>query len=175
MPHSFLLTGGGTGGHIFPAIAVGRVLRERGNRLLFVGTREGMEAQLVPEAGFDMAFIRSGGLNRVAFRQKVETALGLPGSVMAALRLIRRFRPQAVFSMGGFVAAPVMMAALLGHIPLVVMEPNAVPGLANRAVARRVSKALLSFPEAVAWFPPRVVETTGLPVRAEFFGVPAET
>lgn len=174
MPHSFLLTGGGTGGHIFPAIAVGRVLRERGNRLLFVGTQEGMEARLVPEAGFDMEFIRSGGLNRVALRQKVETVLGLPASVLGALRLIRAFRPRAVFSMGGFVAAPVMLAALLGRVPLVVMEPNAVPGLANRAVARRVSKALLSFPEAAAWFPPQVVETTGLPVRAEFFNVQAK-
>ncbi len=169
MPHSFVLTGGGTGGHVFPALAVGRVLQQRGHRLLFIGTREGMEARLVPESGFEMAFIRSGGLNRVGLRRQLQTSMQLPVGVGSAWKLLRKFRPKAVFSMGGYVAGPVMLAALFEKIPLIVMEPNAMPGFANRRVAGKVYRALLGFPAAAAWFPPHLTEVTGLPVREEFF------
>lgn len=169
MPYSFVLTGGGTGGHIFPALAVGRVLQNRGHRLLFVGTREGMEARLVSECGVEMAFIQSGGLNRVGLRRQLRTAMKLPVGISSAWKILRNFRPQAVFSMGGYVAGPVMLASLLEKIPLIVMEPNAVPGFANRRVASRVHRALLAFPTAAAWFPPDVTEITGLPVREDFF------
>src|SRR5581483_11187689 len=101
MPHSFILTGGGTGGHVFPALAVARVLRERGHELLFIGTREAMEARIVPEAGFEIEFIRIGGLNRVGLRKQMQSAGQLPLSIAAARRILRRFRPRAVFSMGG--------------------------------------------------------------------------
>ncbi len=171
MTHSFVLTGGGTGGHVFPALAVGRVLQQRGHRLLFIGTREGMEARLVPESGFEIEFIRSGGLNRVGLRRQLRTAMRLPLGVSAAWKLLRDYRPKAVFSMGGYVAGPVMLAALLEKIPLIVMEPNAVPGFANRRVAGRVYRALLAFPAAWGWFPPQLSEVTGLPVREEFFRV----
>ncbi len=169
MRYRFVLTGGGTGGHIFPALAVGRVLRERGHELLYIGTQEGLEARLVPEAGFEMSFIRSGGLNRVGLRQQLRTAAQLPASVAIAWKLLRKFSPQAVFSMGGYVAGPVMLGALCERIPLIVMEPNAVPGFANRRVASRVYRALVGFPATAAWFPPQLTEVTGLPVRAEFF------
>ena len=112
MPCSIVLTGGGTGGHVFPALAVARVLRARGHRLLFIGTREGIESRLVPEAGFEMEFIRSGGLNRVGLRKQIHSAAQLPLAISAAWRSLRRFRPRAVFSMGGFVAGPVMLAAV---------------------------------------------------------------
>ncbi|MBV9767296.1 MAG: undecaprenyldiphospho-muramoylpentapeptide beta-N-acetylglucosaminyltransferase [Acidobacteriaceae bacterium] len=171
MPYSFVLTGGGTGGHIFPALAVARILRERGHRLLFIGTREGMEARLIPEAGYEIEFIRSSGLNRVGVREQVRTMMQLPASVAAASRALRSFRPQAVFSMGGYVAGPVMLAAVLNRIPLIVMEPNAIPGFANRKVARRVYRALLGFESTRAWFPRSKCEVTGLPVRPEFFTV----
>ena len=155
MPYSFVLTGGGSGGHVFPALAVARVLRERGHRLLFIGTREGMESRLVPEAGFEMEFIRIGALNRVGRRKQFQTAAQLPLSVGAAWRLLRRFRPRAVFSTGGYVAGPVMLAAVLAGIPFIVMEPNAIPGLANRKIARRVYRALVAFEATCAWFPRR--------------------
>ncbi len=171
LPYSFVLTGGGTGGHVFPALAVARVLRDRGHRLLFIGTKEGMESRLVPEAGFEMEFVRIGGFNRVGFQKQLRTALQLPLSIATALRLLKRFRPRAVFSMGGYVAVPVMIAALVSRIPLVVMEPNAIPGLANRRVARGVYRALLAFDSARSWFPPSKAEVTGLPVRPEFFAV----
>lgn len=170
MPYSFVLTGGGTGGHVFPALAVAEVLRQRGHRLLFVGTREGMESRLVPEHGYDIEFVRSGGLNRVGLRQRLQTASQLPASVLKARGLLKRFGADAVFSMGGYVAGPVMMAAVMGRVPLVIMEPNAIPGVANRWVAGRVYRALVGFESTRKWFP-RSSEVTGVPVRPEFFAV----
>jgi UDP-N-acetylglucosamine--N-acetylmuramyl-(pentapeptide) pyrophosphoryl-undecaprenol N-acetylglucosamine transferase len=169
MPYSFVLTGGGSGGHVFPALAVARVLHERGHRLLFIGTRQGMESRLVPEAGFDLEFIRIGALNRVGRRKQLRSASQLPLSIAAAWRFLKRFQPRAVFSTGGYVAGPVMVAALIARIPLIVMEPNATPGFANRKIARRVHRALVAFEATCAWFPPGRSEVTGLPVRREFF------
>lgn len=165
------MTGGGTAGHVFPAIAVARVLSARGHRLLFVGTREGMEAHLVPEAGYEIEFVRTGGLKRVGLRRQLRTSMQLPLGIASAWRLLKRFQPRAVFSMGGYVAGPVMAAATISSIPLVIMEPNAVPGLANRKVARRVYRALVGFESTRAWFPAGNCEVTGLPVRSEFFEV----
>lgn len=174
-PRNFVLTGGGTGGHVYPALAVARVLRERGHRQLFVGTQEGLEARLVPEAGFEMEFIRSGGLNRVGFQKQIRSAAQLPLSVAAASNILGRFRAEAVFSMGGYVAGPVVIAALLRRIPLVVMEPNATPGFANRKVGKRVYRALVAFEEAKRWFPAAKVEISGLPLRPEFFNLAPKT
>jgi len=175
MPFSFVLTGGGTGGHVFPALAVAHILRARGHRLLFVGTREGMESKLVPDAGFEIEFVRSGGLNRVGLRQQAQTLLALPMGVAAAGRLLKKFQPKAIFSMGGYVAGPVMLSAILSGLPLVVMEPNAIPGFANRKAARYVYRALLGFESTKRWFPASRCEVTGLPVRPEFFALQPKT
>jgi UDP-N-acetylglucosamine--N-acetylmuramyl-(pentapeptide) pyrophosphoryl-undecaprenol N-acetylglucosamine transferase len=156
---------------VFPALAVARVLRERGHRLLFIGTREGMEARLVPEAGFEIEFVRSGGLNRVGLSQQLRTVAQLPFSIVAADRLLQRFGADAVFSMGGYVAGPVMIAAVLRGKRLVVMEPNAIPGFANRRMAGRVYRALVGFEMTQRFFPQGKSEVTGVPVRAEFFRV----
>lgn len=174
MPHSFVLTGGGTGGHVFPALAVARVLRERGHRVLFIGTRSGMESRLVPEGGFDIQFIRSGGLNRVGWRKQIQTGAQLPVGIAAAWALLRAFRSQAVFSTGGYVAGPVMLAARLSRVPIVLLEANTIPGFANRTIARWVYRALLGFAATEAWFPHGRSEVTGLPVRTEFFEVKAK-
>jgi UDP-N-acetylglucosamine--N-acetylmuramyl-(pentapeptide) pyrophosphoryl-undecaprenol N-acetylglucosamine transferase len=174
MAHSFVLTGGGTGGHVFPALAVARVLQARGHRLLFVGTKEGMESRLVPEAGFEIEFVRSGGLNRVGIAQQIKSLARLPLGIAAAWSLLKKFRAEAVFSMGGYVAGPVMLAAALGGIPLVVMEPNSVPGFTNRKMATTVYRALLGFENARRWFPADRAEVTGLPVRPEFFALQHE-
>jgi UDP-N-acetylglucosamine--N-acetylmuramyl-(pentapeptide) pyrophosphoryl-undecaprenol N-acetylglucosamine transferase len=175
MDYSFVLTGGGTGGHVFPALAVARVLQARGHKLLFIGTQEGMESRLVPEAGFDIQFVRSGALNRVGLATQIRSAAQLPGGVAAAWSLLRKFRADAVFSMGGYVAGPVMLAAALAGIPLVVMEPNSVPGFANRKMAKRVYRALLGFENTRRWFPANRAEVTGLPVRPEFFAITHKT
>ncbi len=92
-PHSFVFTGGGTGGHVFPALAVAQILREQGHRILYVGTREGMEARIVPEHGYDMAYVPSGKLNRVGVGGKdSHSACTLPASVLAARTLLKAIR-----------------------------------------------------------------------------------
>ena len=149
-----------------PAIAVANVLRERGHRVLFVGTERGMEAKLVPAAGFPIEWIRIGGLKRMGITRRVQTLLEIPVAIQRVLGLFRREKPAAVFSMGGYVAGPVVVAAILRRIPLAIMEPNAMPGAANRYVRRFVAKALLSFPEASEWFPKERSEITG-PAGAE--------
>src|SRR3954447_24983631 len=100
MAYSFVLTGGGTGGHVFPALAVARVLRERGHSVLFLGSREKMEARLVPESGFEIRFVRTGALNRVDWSTRLRTAFRVPAGVLDAWRNLGSFRPDAVFSTG---------------------------------------------------------------------------
>ncbi len=165
----FLMAGGGTGGHVIPLLAVARELRQRGHSVVFAGTERGLESKLVPAGGFELRRIHIGGLNRVGLAQRIGTLLKLPLATLACLPLVRPCA--AVFSMGGYVAGPPVMAALLARVPVVVMEPNAVPGLTNRAIGRFVARALVSFPETAAWFPAGRTETTGLPVREEFFAL----
>jgi UDP-N-acetylglucosamine--N-acetylmuramyl-(pentapeptide) pyrophosphoryl-undecaprenol N-acetylglucosamine transferase len=165
----FLLAGGGTGGHVIPALAVARELRQRGHRVFFVGTERGLEAKLVPPEGFELKTIEIGGLNRVDFRQKLATLARLPLATLGCGRFLRG--TSAVFSMGGYVAGPPVMAAILHRIPVVVMEPNAIPGFTNRVIGRFVARALVSFPETARFFPAGRTETTGLPVREEFFQI----
>ena len=173
-PANFVMAGGGTGGHVMPALAVARELRARGRSVRFIGTRRGLEAKLVPADDFPIDFIEIGGLNRVGFRKTLVTLGELPFSVWAASRMLDRQRPAAVFSTGGFVAGPVLLAALGKRIPVVVMEPNVIPGFTHRKLARFVARALLSFPETARWFPGAVTEVTGLPVREAFFALPAK-
>jgi UDP-N-acetylglucosamine--N-acetylmuramyl-(pentapeptide) pyrophosphoryl-undecaprenol N-acetylglucosamine transferase len=173
-PASFVMAGGGTGGHVMPALAVARELRARGHSVRFIGTRRGLEAKLAPAEGFPIDWIEIGGLNRVGLRKSFVTLAELPFSVWAASRLLDRDRPTAVFSMGGFVAGPALLAALWKHIPVVVMEPNAIPGFTHRKLARFVARALVSFPETAKWFPAGVTEVTGMPVREEFFAIAPE-
>jgi UDP-N-acetylglucosamine--N-acetylmuramyl-(pentapeptide) pyrophosphoryl-undecaprenol N-acetylglucosamine transferase len=171
-PGPFLMAGGGTGGHVIPGLAVARELRARGHGVFFVGTDRGLEARLVPAEGFELKLIDIGGLNRVGIRQKLATLLKLPFTTLGCGKLVRR--SSAVFSMGGYAAGPPVMAALLRGVPVIVMEPNAVPGFTNRIIGRFVSRALVSFPETAAYFPKGRTETTGLPVRDEFFRIPAK-
>ena len=168
------MAGGGTGGHVLPALAVARELRLRGHQARFVGVERGMEAKLVPAADFPIEWIEIGGLNRVGFRQTLATLGELPFSIWQASRILDRAAPAAVFSLGGYVAGPVLLAAIWKHIPIVIMEPNAIPGFTHRHLARFVTRALVSFAEAERWFPQGRTEVTGLPIREEFFGVPVK-
>jgi UDP-N-acetylglucosamine--N-acetylmuramyl-(pentapeptide) pyrophosphoryl-undecaprenol N-acetylglucosamine transferase len=165
-----LIAGGGTGGHIFPAVAVARELVKRhAAEILVVGTERGMESRLVPEAGFNLKLIDVGPLNSVSLMTRVKTILRLPGSIFACRRIIREFRPHAVFSVGGYASGPAMAAALWMKIPTMAYEPNAMPGLANRLVGKRVRAAAINFAAAAKWF--RNAEVTGVPVRPEFFSL----
>jgi len=174
MPSTFVMAGGGTGGHVIPALAVARELRNRAHDVRFIGTRRGIEAKLVPAENFPLDYIEIGGLKRVGLRQTIATLAELPWSVWQAARLLDRAGAAAVFSMGGYVAGPVLFAALWKRVPVVVMEPNAMPGFTHRRVARFVSRALVSFEETVRWFPKGRTEITGLPVREEFFTLKAK-
>jgi UDP-N-acetylglucosamine--N-acetylmuramyl-(pentapeptide) pyrophosphoryl-undecaprenol N-acetylglucosamine transferase len=171
---TFVMAGGGTGGHVIPALAVARELRARGHEVRFIGTRRGMEAKLVPAENFLIEWIEIGGLKSVGFRKTLSTLAELPWSVWQAARMLDRAKPSAVFSTGGFVAGPVLLGALWKRIPVVVMEPNAVPGFTHRKLGRWVARALVSFPESEKWFPKGRAEVTGMPVREEFFSVPVK-
>jgi len=143
-----------------------------GHQALFVGTKQGMEASLVPRAGYEIEWIEIGGLQRVGLAQTLKTLAQLPAGVLRSRRILRVRAAAAVFSMGGYVAAPVMQAASWMRIPMIVMEPNAMPGLVTRRMGQRVRHALLNFEEAGRYFPPGSWEITGLPVRQQFFEVP---
>jgi UDP-N-acetylglucosamine--N-acetylmuramyl-(pentapeptide) pyrophosphoryl-undecaprenol N-acetylglucosamine transferase len=165
----FLMVGGGTGGHVIPALAVARELRARGHQVFFAGTERGIEAKLVPAGGFELRAIRIAGLNRVGWRQKIATLGRLPFTTLACRRMVSE--ADALFSMGGYAAGPPVMAALSRRIPVVAMEPNAFPGFTNRTIGRFVARALISFPETARYFPRGRTELTGLPVREEFFAI----
>jgi UDP-N-acetylglucosamine--N-acetylmuramyl-(pentapeptide) pyrophosphoryl-undecaprenol N-acetylglucosamine transferase len=171
-PRSFLMAGGGTGGHVIPLVAVARELRRRGHDPFFVGTRKGLEATLVPAEGFPLEWIEIGGLMRVGAARALKTLWELPAGVARCWKLCGARRAAAVFSLGGYAAGPPMLAAWLRRIPIVLMEPNAAPGFTARHMSRWVDRALVSFPEAERYFPRGRTELTGLPVRDEFFRVP---
>jgi UDP-N-acetylglucosamine--N-acetylmuramyl-(pentapeptide) pyrophosphoryl-undecaprenol N-acetylglucosamine transferase len=165
-----LIAGGGTGGHIIPALAVARELVKcHGARILMVGTARGLESRLVPEAGFELKLIDVGPLKSVSLLTRLRTAARLPGSIFDCRRLIREFAPGAVFGVGGYASGPAMAAALWMKIPTMAYEPNAMPGFANRLVGKHVQAAAINFPASARWF--RNAEVTGVPVRPEFFAL----
>jgi UDP-N-acetylglucosamine--N-acetylmuramyl-(pentapeptide) pyrophosphoryl-undecaprenol N-acetylglucosamine transferase len=167
-----LIAGGGTGGHIIPALAVARELVDRhGAEVLFVGTARGLETRLVPAAGFALRLIDVGPLKSVSLATRLRTLSRLPSSIFECKRMIREFRPGAVLGVGGYASGPAMAAALWLKVPAMAFEPNAMPGLANRLVGKRVQAAAVNFPAATSWF--RNAEVTGVPVRPDFFSLPA--
>lgn len=169
-----LIAGGGTGGHIIPALAVAHELVDRYDaEVLFVGTARGMEIRLVPEAGFNLRLVDVGPLKNVSLMTRLHTLLELPSSIKACKRLIREFKPTVVFGVGGYASGPAMAAALQLKVPTMAFEPNAMPGLANRLVGKKVQAAAVNFSAAAAWF--HNAEVTGIPVRPEFFTLPPLT
>jgi len=170
----FVMAGGGTGGHVIPAIAVAREVSRAGHEAVFVGTDRGVEARLVPAAGFRLEKIRVGGIKNLGLLTRLASLWRLIAETASQWRSFGQWQPAAVFSMGGYVAGPPVLAALARGVPVVVMEPNAVPGATNRWISRWVSRALISFEETRRFFPKDRTELTGLPVREEFFLVPVK-
>ena len=166
-----LMAGGGTGGHVIPALAIARELRDSfGAEVRFVGTARGLETKLVPEAGFRLELVRSGQLKNVGLATRLKTAADVPRGVMECLRLIREFRPQVVVGVGGYASGPGMAAAILLNVPTLAYEPNVVPGMTNRWLGKRVSAAAVNFEQTARFF--RNAEATGVPVRPEIFEIP---
>src|SRR5436190_9087137 len=167
------MAGGGTGGHVLPLLAVAEELKHRGREVMFVGTRNGIESRLVPLKGFPIEYMEIGGLKGVGWRRALRSLWLLPVSALHIRKWLRSVNPGAVFSMGGYVAGPTVLAALTAGIPVVAMEPNAVPGVTNLRLGRYVHKTLLALAETARYFPPAKTEVTGLPIRQEFFDIPA--
>src|SRR5438477_239826 len=167
-----LIAAGGTGGHIYPGIAVANEIMRRDSSSIvrFVGTAHGLETRLVPSAGFKLSIIESAGLVNMELRQRLRGMLVLPKSFLAARRLIKSFAPDLVVGAGGYVSGPVVLSAALMHVPTVVMELNAVPGFTNRRLARFVDAASVSFEATLPYFHGQGV-VTGNPVRGEFFDI----
>lgn len=170
-----LIAAGGTGGHIFPGIAVAKevMARDAASEVLFVGTARGLEKKIVLENGFQLSLINSAGLKNVGIVRKVKGLSVLPKSFLEARRIIRQFRPHVVVGAGGYVSGPVLLMAAIMGVPTLVMDSNALPGFTNRQLARFVEKAALTFDEALPYFGKKGV-VTGNPVRHEFFDMPAK-
>ena len=166
-----LVAGGGTAGHVFPGLALGRVLARRGHEVSFMGTKEGPEARLVPAAGFHLQEVRA-----LPFVRRVSlSALRAPFAALASVRRSRSHVAGAdvVVGMGGYVSVSAVMAGWRERVPTVLHEQNAVPGLANRALSRVARAVALSFAEAARFFPGRT-EVTGNPVREQILKVGEE-
>jgi UDP-N-acetylglucosamine--N-acetylmuramyl-(pentapeptide) pyrophosphoryl-undecaprenol N-acetylglucosamine transferase len=167
-----IVAGGGTGGHVIPALAIAQELRSTyAAEIVFVGTRRGIETRLVPAAGFELRLINVGALNRVDLATRLKTLQDLPRAVLASAKLMQEFRPDVVIGVGGYASGPAMLVAAMMNIPTVAFEPNVVPGLVNRVLASTIRAAAVHFEQSCHYFRNCVV--TGVPVRREFFGVPS--
>lgn len=168
-----LIAAGGTGGHIYPGIAVAKEImrRDESSEVLFIGTARGLETRIVPENGFQLSLINSAGLKKVGLAGKIKGLSILPKSFLEARQIIRQFRPHVVVGAGGYVSGPVLLMAAIMGCPTLVMDSNALPGFTNRQLARFVDRAALTFEEALKFFGTKGI-VTGNPVRREFFDVP---
>ncbi len=165
-----ILAGGGTGGHVIPALAIANQLKKSYSaEVLFIGTARGIENRLVPAAGFPLQLVRVGALKNVSLTTRLKTAFDLPRAVWDAGRMLNQFAPDVVIGVGGYASGPAMLSAVVKHIPTLAFEPNVVPGFANRMVARFVSGAAVHFEETAKYF--RHAEVTGVPVRQAFFEI----
>ena len=170
-----LIAAGGTGGHIYPGIAVAQEIRRRdsNSQVHFVGTARGLETRLVPQAGFELSLIESAGLKNVSLGARVKGVAVLPRSFVSTRKLLRQFRPEVVVGAGGYVSGPVVLTAAMLRVPTLVMESNALPGWTNRVLARFVDRAAVSFEQALPYFRGKA-KVTGNPVRREFFEISAK-
>jgi UDP-N-acetylglucosamine--N-acetylmuramyl-(pentapeptide) pyrophosphoryl-undecaprenol N-acetylglucosamine transferase len=159
-----LLTGGGTGGHTYPAIAVAQELERRGHKVRFVGGTRGIEGRVVPAAGFEIDLLPGRGLQRRLTLQNVAALWGAASAFVRALAIVRRHRPRVVVGFGGYASFPCVLAARTLRIPVVVHEQDAAPGLANRLGARLGARPAVSLPDT----PLPGATLTGNPVRAAF-------
>lgn len=166
----FVVSGGGTGGHIYPALAIADGLRERypNCQIMYIGTAKGLEADIVPKAGLDFHVVRAVGFKRSLTLYNLKVPWEAWFGYRQARHLIRDFNPQAVIGTGGYVCGPVVMAAARMKIPTLIHEQNALPGITNRILSRITDRVAVTFEDALTYFPRRAeVRLTGLPVRAE--------
>lgn len=167
-----IISAGGTGGHIYPGVAVARefLARDASGEVLFVGTARGLETTIVPREGFRLETLEAAALKGVSMVKRLASLARLPKGFLEALGILRRFRPDVVVGVGGYASGPILLMASLSRYPTMVIEPNAMPGFTNRVLARFVRAAAVTFEESLAWFGKRGV-VTGNPVRSDFVGL----
>ncbi|TYO95915.1 undecaprenyldiphospho-muramoylpentapeptide beta-N-acetylglucosaminyltransferase [Desulfallas thermosapovorans] len=166
----FIVSGGGTGGHIYPALAIAGGLKQRfpGCSVMYIGTNRGLEADIVPKAGYRFHAVRAVGIKRSLSWHNLKVPWEAWAGYREARRLIRGFAPRAVVGTGGYVCGPVLLAAARLKIPTLIHEQNALPGITNRILSRFVDRVAVTFEDALPFFPRRApVRLTGLPVRSE--------
>ena len=164
-----IIAGGGTGGHVFPAISIAEEILERnsGNEVLFVGTEHGIEKRILREKGYRVEFINSRGIVGKSFFQKIMAVVSILGAMVSSLKILRDFRPDAVIGVGGYASGPTLLCASISSIPTAVCEQNSVPGLANRILSRFVAKIFITFEESREHLPAEKTVFTGNPIRRD--------
>lgn len=172
-----IISGGGTGGHIYPALAIADELKNLAApaEILFVGTKQGLESDIVPKAGYQLKLIEVGGLERRLSWENIKTLSRTVGGLWQSRAIIAQFRPDIVIGTGGYVCGPVLLIASLLKIPTLIQEQNAIPGVTNKILARFVDKVAVGYAEAIPRFPvPGKVVITGNPIRSEIMAVTRE-
>jgi UDP-N-acetylglucosamine--N-acetylmuramyl-(pentapeptide) pyrophosphoryl-undecaprenol N-acetylglucosamine transferase len=172
-PYRLIISGGGTGGHIFPAVAIANAFRERHQdaQILFVGAKGKMEMTRVPEAGYKIMGLWISGLQRKLTFSNLLFPLKLVVSYLSAVVILKRYKPHVVIGTGGYASGPIMMAATRFRIPAVIQEQNSFAGLANKQVADRVSKVCVAYEGMDKYFPKDKIVLTGNPVRKDIISV----
>jgi UDP-N-acetylglucosamine--N-acetylmuramyl-(pentapeptide) pyrophosphoryl-undecaprenol N-acetylglucosamine transferase len=169
-----LIAGGGTGGHLYPGIAVAAEAKKEGIEVLFVGTARGIEKRVVPREGFNLKLINAGRFKGMGASQKIKTLLSIPAGVAEAGRVISAFGPDAVLGVGGYASFPAVLAAKLMGKPVILQEQNAVPGLANKLLGKIADRICLGFEAARFFFPKHKCILTGNPIRLGLLGIKRE-
>lgn len=171
--YRLVVAGGGTGGHLFPGIAIAKALckKQPDTRVLFIGTEKAFEKKCVTREGFHHAVAGASGIKGLGLRKKLAAAIKLPLAILGCMIKLIRFRADAVVGVGGFSSGPVILAAWLLRRPVVLHEQNSVPGIANRISARFAKIIYLTFPGSEAWFPSGKCRLSGNPVREEILGI----
>jgi UDP-N-acetylglucosamine--N-acetylmuramyl-(pentapeptide) pyrophosphoryl-undecaprenol N-acetylglucosamine transferase len=163
-----LVSGGGSGGHIYPALAVASVLEKQYKaEILYLGSDDGLENELAPAAGFPLAVIKAGKLQRYVSWSTVTGIVRVPVGITQALGIVRKFRPEVVFTSGGYVAVPAGLAARLNGVPLLMHQQDVPPNLSNRLIAPLATRISVAFADSLSYFPARKTLQLGNPLRKE--------
>lgn len=175
-PYRLIISGGGTGGHVFPAIAIANAFRERfpAAEILFVGAEGRMEMNKVPEAGYKIVGLWISGLQRRLTLSNLLFPVKLIASFLRARRIINEFKPDVVVGTGGYASGPIMMAATRKGIPAVVQEQNSYAGLTNKQLAAKARKICVAYPDMEKFFPKEKIVVTGNPVRKDIISLDAK-
>jgi len=164
-----MIAGGGTGGHLFPGVAVAEeiISRHGDSEVLFVGTERGIEARLLPELGWNLELIKISGIKTVGLRGAIRGMFRVPGALRQSRKVIKKFKPDVVLGVGGYASGPVVMMARLMRIPTAILEQNSVPGLTNKILGKFARTVFLSFEESRRFFKKKKIVMSGNPIRAE--------